>query len=603
MTTRIMTGLLLAAVWAAAGTLPARANPNFGDAWNWPIPPRLYGTLSQDDRNQISRAEKLLREGQHDAAAVEFEKFLAQQNRSPVRPHVLLLQGYSLHLARKRNTAIARYTELLDFYAESVDQAVPALFLTGWAHRQNGNTDLAIQAWEALVANQAYRQHPLTDRALMELATHYAERNEPRKAERHLDLVINLFVEAFVRPEQSALQAHARLTRLYIEEGRYPALQALLEQAVPYVKAGDQKARIDYAYGHAAAVLSRIEDRRKTQFFNWFREQRSVYESARGIEDFFDKATQLSLRIGAQDDWRRFAEQMLTYAGAQRDDALVSISRLIARRFSEAQRAGWNLRSEWAPFIDLVSTRGATLATGSQVRLYTGTLENLRRQELEDGTPPAVFWDTLIARLADIFAGMLNPERDAGLAGLVDRLIGAERYAHAHRLADRIEHAPFALLKRVAIHMAAEEFAKAAEVCEAVEAADTGRYAEQALNIRAELYAGKLRRYEEAIVLYRAINDPPRTVWAIIECYERMGKLQEAVAVCDELENFFPVEAPRAAYRKAMIWHRANDRERAIAAFRAVLRRYPKDRVAAEAHQMQERYGFDFGGGVVEDMD
>jgi len=599
--------ILLMAVLLGLGTLPlagSTRNPEFADAWEWALPPRLFGQLSQDERNQIERAEKLLRDGQHAAAAVEFEKFIAEHARSPVRAHVLLLQGYSLHLARQRNTAIARYTELLDFYAESVDQAVPAYFLMGWAHRQNGNLDRAIQAWDTLVANDAYHQHPLTDRALLELAAYHAGRDDRRRAERQLNLVIELFVNAFVRPERSAVEAHNRLTRMYIEDGRYPALDALLDQAVPYVeRLRDQRARVDYVYGIATRVLGALTDRRQQEFFRWFRDQQPHYERARALDDYFGKATELALRIRAEADWRRFVDRFMAFAQEQSPTTLPGVSGTLAARLMAAQRANWNVGEEWTPFIEMVLERGAALNSPGQIRLYNAVLGAIRRQELDDGIPVAVFWDTMIARLAEIYANMLNPERDNGLAGLVDRLTGAGRFDHARRVADRMEHAAHRMTKQVDIHLAAEEYSAAAELCEAIEAADTGRYAARALETRAGLYADQLRRYEEAIALYRAINDPPRTIWIIIDCYERMGKLQEAAATCDELGNFFPDLASRAAWRKAMIWHRANDRERAIAAFRAVLRQYPKSREAAQAHQMQERYGFDFGGGVVEGMD
>ncbi len=596
------TGLMAVGMLLASG-MAASGNPRFADAWDWPLPPRLFGSLSQDERLQFTRAETLMREGQYDAAAIEFEKFLAQSGRTPVRPHALLLQGYGLHLGRQRNAAIARYTELMDFYAESVDQAVPALFLMGWAHRQNGNTELAVQTWESLTANARYHPHPLTDRALLELATHYAERNEPRKAERHLDKVVELFTEAFVRPSQSALDAHVRLTRLYIQEARYPALDVLLDKPVPYVlRPAELVQRADYVYTQATVVLAALDSRHQSRFFAWFRECQPHYERARRLDDYYDKTTQLALRIRAQDDWRMFITRMLEYAKAQPNRVIANICERITRQLAGAQHTEWSLRAEWRLFIDLVLSRGEALAPSGQIQLYAGVAGAMPRTAFEDGSQEAVFWDTLIARMAAIYVRMLNPERDAGLAGLVDRLMEAERLDQALRMADQMEYEPFAMTKKVAVLIAGEDFANAAEMCEAIEAADTGDYASRALETRAGLYAEKLGRYEEAIVLYQTINDPPRTVWAIIGCHERRGALQDAVAMCDELENFFPDQAGQAAYRKAMIWHNANDRERAIAAFRAVLRRYPKHPVAVQAHQMQERYGFDFGGGVTEEM-
>ncbi len=591
---------LFVALWVPAGR---SGEPQFADAWSWQLPPRLFGTLSQDHRTQFGLAEKLLREGQHHAAAVEFEKFLAQTGRTPVRPHALLLQAYSLHLARQRNAAIALYTELMDFYAESVDQAVPALFLMGWAHRQNGNTELAIQTWERLVEKETYHAHPLSDRARIELANHYLRQGDARKAERQWELIVQEFVNAFVRPERSAVEAHQQLTRMAIREGRYGVLDQLLEKQVPFVRspAPDQKA--DYAFELAAGILSQLEPAGQRQFFGWFRGKQAVYGQANRADAYFEKTMQLAVRMRLEEDWRAAADGMLQHLEGLTGQALAAPAQRMAGQMVAAGGAEWNVSSFWQRFINHIRTTGQGLPVATQLQLYRAVLQPIPRNRLEATAPESQFWDALIARKAEIYGNMLNPERDSGLAGLVDRLIQAGIYDVAQRMTERIENRPFGMVKLVQVLLAQEKWEQAAAICEEIEAADTGRHAAWAIEKRAELYAQQLGRHAEAITLYRAINDPPRTLWAIIDSQEKMGALQEAAATCTELENFFPDEAPQAAYRRAMIWHRANDRERAIAAFRAVLRQYPRHAVAAQAHQMQEQYEFDFGGGVIEEME
>ncbi len=637
--------LLLTGISAMKMCPRAQGNPNFGDAWTWQLPPRQYGLLSQDVRNQFSRAEKLLQDGHYKAAAVEFEKMLAQHERSSARPHALLLQGYSLHLDRKRNTAIAKYTELLDFYAESVDQAVPAYFLMGWAQRENGHTEQAIETWEALAENDHYHTHPLTDRTLLILAAHYAGKDEPRKAEQALSLVVELYVNAFVRPQSSAVEAHKLLTQMYVQEGRSPALDSLLDQSVPYIERhADRRARADYVFTIASPLLGRVNERNKRQFFNWFRDQQPHYEKARALQDYFAKTTHLTQAINAQEDWRAFISRWIDFAAEQRPDALSTAAGLLITRLGTAAQAQWKLDHEWTRLMEMLMDALGRVNTGgqlhimqgvfgamrrsgltegappwktlidwtlsreeqftpdAQIRLYQAGLGSLDRASLQDGSREAVFWDTLIARLATLYTKMLNPERDQGLVGIVDRLILAERYDHANRIATQIEQKALSMTKQLDILLAQEQYADAAALCEEIETLDTGKYAEMALKKRVELYHRHLSRYEDAIVLYQMINDPPKTDWSIVDCYERMSKFSEAVALCTQIENFFPDQASKAAYHIAMVWHRANDRQRAIAAFRSVLRKYPKSRESVQAHQMQEHYGFDFGGGVTEEM-
>jgi len=592
------TALLLLAVG-----ITALGNPEFDDAWDWPLPPRLYGALSQGERTQFAGAEKLLRDGKFDAAAVEFEKFLVQNKGTAVRAHALLLQGYSLHLAGKRNTAIARYMELLDTYAESLDQSVPAAFLMGWAHRQNGNPEMAIEAWEQLIANERHLEHALTDRALLELATNDERQKKTRQAEQRLEKIIELFVNAFVRPPKAALEAHARLTRLCIQEGRYPALEALLQKPVPYVKPGNPAAKADYVHRYATEVLKTMQADGQRRFFAWFRDRLPDYERARRQDEYFEKAMQLALAIGAQDDWNALAARMHQYTENQPSATLAQAAERMTRQLVAATQAKWKVNPLWTPFFEMVLKKGEALNTAGQIRLYGGVAGAMPRPLFPDGTPEAVFWDTLIARMTDLYAGMLNPERDEGLASLINRLVGVQRHAHAHRLVDRIESAPFGMQKKAEILVDEKKYAEALATCEAIEASDTGRYAAWALETRATLFAEPLARYADAILLYQQINDPPRTLWAIVACHEKAGAPADAVAVCNEIENFFPEAAPQAAYRKAMIWHQVNDRKQAIAAFRAVLRKYPRHAEAAQAHQMQEKYGFDFGGGVTDEVE
>ena len=64
----------MAALAPLAWAVPA--DNVFEGAWDWRLQPRNYGKLSQAERVQYGRAETLLRDGQYEAAALEFEKFV-----------------------------------------------------------------------------------------------------------------------------------------------------------------------------------------------------------------------------------------------------------------------------------------------------------------------------------------------------------------------------------------------------------------------------------------------------------------------------------------------------------------------------------------------
>ncbi len=577
----------------------AKVSTGFGDAWTWALSPRLFGELSQPERVQYDRAEEMLRSHNYEAAALEFEKFIAQSPRSPVRPHALLLQGYCWHLAKKRGQAIQIYTEVLDFYSEDLDQAVPAAFLKANAQFQNGNMASGFSILEDLVANESYHAHSVCDLALNELARHYVKIEKIRKAEKCWLAVLDAFAGAFVRPEGEALHAHQSLTDLYLRQGRLNSLEEILEMDIPYSKNKGTVAQAMYADDRAIATLGQLDAKARRRFLEWFRAKEDSFERAGVQSDFLMRALTLTARIDAREPWADLLQQAMNFCRLQPGTRMVDPAARIAARLSEVTRAGWDVGEGWKTFANLVTTRGDALRPGSQIRLLTAVMDNLN-VPVENETPPGVLWNILVVRLCERYESLLNPARDEGLAGLVARLSGKELYDRALEICRHIEGQALAFWKEAEVYSAQEDFKKAAASCEKVEEIDSGKLAAQALRMRAALYKESLARYDDAINLFQLINEPPATVWQIVDCYEMKKDPKSAVGSCSEIENFFEKDAPRAAYRKALIWQKVGNKAQAIAEARRVLKVYPRDQVASQAHQMLERYGIATGGGIID---
>ena len=590
--------LALSALMRVAGA--AQAPAAFGDAWAWPLSPRLFGELSQPERVQYSRAEDMVRSANYEAAAVEFEKFIAQAPRSPVRPHAVLLQGYCWHLAQKRGRALEIYTEVLDFYSESLDQAVPALFLKANAQFQNGNTEAAIALLEELTANKSYRAHPVCDLALNELARRYVAADRTQQAETCWRAVLEAFVGAFVRPEDAAREAHRNLVDLYIREGRLDPLDKLLAMEIPYTKEKGAVAQAIYAEDRAIATLGQLAPKAQHAFLAWFRDREEVFVRAGAQSEFLSRALNLAARVNAREPWAALLQQAMDFCRVQPGARVVEPAANIASRLSDVTRAGWDVAAPWQTFTTLVTERGDALRTSSQIRLFTAVMDGLN-VDVKAGTPPGVLWDILVARLREIYEKLLNPARDEGLAGLVDRLSHKALYDRALDMCTRIETPALAFWKQAGVYESQKVFEKAVEACAHVEEVDSGTLAAQSLRMRARLYKDDLARYDEAIKLFLLINDPPATIWQIVDCHERKGDPKAAVAACGEIENFFEKDAPRAAFRKALVWQNAGNREQTIAEARRVLKIYPGHQVASQAHQLLERYGIATGGGIIDE--
>ena len=576
--------------------LPVRAQET-SEAWSWPLPPRRFSGLSQPDRVLYTRAEDLLRKKDFEGAAAEFEKFVMEHPKSPVNAHCLLLRGYALQEAKQRNAAIAVYTELLDFNAEQVEDAVPAMYLMGRAQIENGNVDDGMRTFKQLADNEKYLNHPLADLALNQLADYDLANKDEKGAEACWLKVVSLYAAAFMRPEHAATEARNKLTDLYVRQQRYSALEELLAKGTE-----DPKKLTDVAvavYQRAIGSVGQTDAAGRDAFLKWFLKKQNWFKGADRLDDFYSDGLTYAQRAAAKDEWGALVQEALAYAKALPVEKRSGACVWLAQRLSEAD-AKWGAGGHWTAFSALVLTDTKPPAPAADQLAFYGRVIDAMRSKREAGSPAAVLWDSLVSRSVDLCKSFMGAERDQGLATLIDRLLNADSPDRALAVAGQIENAALARWKTIEILGCQKKYAEMAKACEDLEKMDDKNLAMQALRTRAGLYKDQLARYEDAIRLYNAINDPPGTVWAIVDCYTKAGKPDEAVSSCTEIENFFESEAPAAAFRKAQIWQGAGNTNKAIAACRVVMKKYPKSQPSSEAHQMLEKYGIKTGGGVVE---
>ena len=193
-------------------------------------------------------------------------------------------------------------------------------------------------------------------------------------------------------------------------------------------------------------------------------------------------------------------------------------------------------------------------------------------------------------------------KRNERVAWMIDRLRSAGDYVRARHCLGKLTDAHLAAYKDYEISGHGEnDWKQAAARLLDLEKMGDAEWTARARRARAWVYKDRLRRYEDAVALYRQINEPPNTLWSIQDAYVRWGKLEEALTTLSEIENFFPDEAPNAAWHKAHYLHEAGDRKRTIAAARRVLAVYPKSQASSKAHQLLEEYGIRTGGGVLEE--
>ena len=104
--------------------------------------------------------------------------------------------------------------------------------------------------------------------------------------------------------------------------------------------------------------------------------------------------------------------------------------------------------------------------------------------------------------------------------------------------------------------------------------------------------------YKEALAQYQAADNPPATLYNIVDCYLKMRMRDMAIGQLQEIENYFVKEAPRAALQIAYIYRDAGDKARYIGCLRQILKKYPGSAQSSRAHLDLEKLGVKMGGGI-----
>lgn len=580
------------------GIMPVLGGPSdmFGKYWNWSLPPGQFGKLSQSERAQYSRAEELLGQQNYETAAIEFEKFIAQNPQTLVKPHCLLLRGFALQLGKQRNQAVEVYTEITDLYGETmIDVAVPAIYLMGKAQADNGNLDQAIRTWKNLLDKSQYHKHSLVDLALFDLADLYINAKKEKMAETCWLKIFELNMADTWRSGGSLNRVRGILADFYIKQQRYGSLDTLFNIPGP----GPAYTNTLYFFSRGLSFYDQLSADGKKSFYKWFCNRRSLFADAGRVDEYAYRVMDLAVRLGEKKDWMTAFQTAIKEVRAQPIATRKANYTSVLSRAAHAVRSGWTVEEAWQALLTGISEDYKDQPTDRQLAAYSGWLDHFRFN-LDPKSKSTELLDVLVARLIELCKAMLGPERDSNLTMLIGKLMGLGQYERAMLISNAIADQPLRTWKQIEILQAMSKFAEAAKLCEELEKMGNEQLAKNALETRARLYKDRLGRQADAIKLFNEINRPPWTAWMVVECYQALGKPAEAIAILDEIENFFANEAPRAALHKAVVWDKAGDQKKAIAAARTVMKKYPKAQQSSQAHQMLERWGVKTGGGLVE---
>ncbi len=107
--------------------------------------------LTEEERHQLTRAERYVEQANFKSAIAEYELFLQLYPKSEVASYSQYMFAECTRKLGKINTAINEFRNVLDYFPDSPDSG-PAQFSIGLCQTQTGDTEKAVVAFEKVIA-------------------------------------------------------------------------------------------------------------------------------------------------------------------------------------------------------------------------------------------------------------------------------------------------------------------------------------------------------------------------------------------------------------------------------------------------------------------
>lgn len=528
--------LILLAVLAFAGLA---VEVNAQNYWNV-IDNNRFRRMSQFERVQYEKAMQLLRDRQYRGAATEFDRFRIQYKESEVLPYIVFLCGYSLHCAKDRFKAIGLYNEVIDFYPGETAAAAPAMYYRGMAQFENGDISKGMMTMRELLDDPEYSKHPVAASASLQLVWNYWRNKEPLKAETYLKRIFELH-----RGSQAGTDARNYFIASCASTGRLKTSYALwyMEANRDYArekKLSSAQLRIQMVNEIYSVIMTH-------HLYQHYFVRDELMSRYRGGKKGVDPIRQLWLLLKDYMNYYQTAGQMWDYYHK-------AINLLARHRFVRSSEFD-KLVSEAVEFV-------------------------IKTPDPKDKN------------------GKIIAQQQPRLATLVGILLGTGRYEHAGYVNTRIKDDKVRSWNEYLVLSGQNKWEDAIRHVDQI----AGRFASDAAMVskcgwaKADILHHRLHKYDEAIVIYRSIGEPPGTLWQIAECYRKKGDIASAATTYNEIENAFPKSGAEAAWRRGNLYKNSGDKKRAVAEFRRIMKVYAKTGQASWSHQALESMGVDATG-------
>ena len=526
-----------------------------------------FNRLDTFEGHELTKADQAFAAKDYRNAGAAYEAFLLQYPKSTATAYAVLRKARCLHLGNKRFEAVKAYTEVLDYFPNALNYAAPALYYLGVCHAENGNLDEAMKAWAEMARDKDYRKHYLAAGALTGLGGNLVKLNKPSEAATYYEQAGVDFRKSNPDVARDAIAQVMRI-RILIEPNQ-PKLREFYDKVGGFEN--DPSKTEDGNYWHRVRDYLRQFGRFND---NEAKERDKVYRYwAEAMEGKFP-------------GWDDFQIDIANYRRVYENNPSKWMERL-DQQFRTYQKEG-----DYGRIIKWIA-------------VYAG-----QNKKVQEYYTKLDFAKMTNQQLQDLLRILFDNVQDAGMARNVfskihlDTLNDNDRYQLARYLWQRDESCveqtcqsftdkDRGRMEVLRYYQWRRNAGKGLPLAE--EAIKVPATAKEAYWIKAELLqaAGK---YPEAISAYQLADNPPHTLWRIVECYLALKQRDQALKQLHEIENFFQDQAPAAALRIAEFYR--EDRKQYIALLRGVLKKYPKSGQSSTAHQALEAMGVNIGGGV-----
>jgi len=618
--------VLLAALPAPGARRRDKRHHNDGEKY---IPTETYRELTVFERAAYDKALKMHREGEYRAAAELFRKFAMQFEDSVGMPYAMLMEARCMHKDRKRITAIKKYTEILDYFPEASVIAAPALYYRAVARFDNGEKLHGYKDYRILCENEAYVKHALGIPAMLGLSNYYYANKKQDRAVAYWKALLKRNIDHHTRRDLLA-----KIRRWYIENANFagymrfrlkeadpadastfPAQLVVMKEMVQTVDRTNRELSgklFKYLLGRksvfaaAKCMLNGDEGGKYSQgFYETALSFRNAVDSSafdrlaaqavsafgaltKGTERYYLVGCGLAELIGGSSG-DKINDEMVKQLGIEKD-----LGKYVGRACKVAAGAGGRTREVLHKAI--VARMGKETDDAKFLSIAMGLDAEGKLKDSKAFKPMAV---QILARVSR------QPKGKARDDLYIRYMPSWSGYEAAYKLVGRIDD-----VKRRFMHLLGmlshkhkwTEYVLALDAFEkntpsTREGIETKNWIRKR---RAWVYHHRVRRWDEAIQLYHAINEPPGTLWGIQDCFGHLKKWKDQLRMLGEIETSFPREGPRAAQAIVRVYQKQKMDKQAIAKCRYIMKKYKEEGVSSWAHQELEKYGKATGGGVID---